>query len=83
MNAFKNRNILITGASSGLGKALAIHFDQKVKRLICAGKNYNKIKSLKNYLNGDKGHQVLDCKKCRSQGACFVFLESKVVRAAC
>ena len=34
MNTFKNRNILITGATSGLGKELSTHLDQKVKRLI-------------------------------------------------
>ena len=54
MNKLKNRNILITGASSGLGKALALHFDQRVNSLICLGKNKNKIIRLKNELRNNK-----------------------------
>ena len=50
MKTFKEKNILITGASSGLGKALSIHFDKKVNSLICVGKNSNKIKFLKRKL---------------------------------
>ena len=42
MNTFKNRNILITGATSGLGKELSTHLDQKAKRLICLGKTRTK-----------------------------------------
>ena len=54
MKILSNRNVLITGASSGLGKALSIHLDQKVKSLICSGKNYKKIQSLKNILKNKK-----------------------------
>ena len=45
MNTFKNRNILITGATSGLGKELSIYLDQKVKSLI---KDLHKICQKKN-----------------------------------
>ena len=54
MNTFKNRNILITGATSGLGKELSIYLDQKVKSLICLGKTRNKIKSLRRILKNKK-----------------------------
>ena len=54
MNTFKNRNILITGATSGLGKELSIYLDQKVKSLICLGKTRNKIKSLRRMLKNKK-----------------------------
>lgn len=54
MNTFINRNILITGASSGLGRELSIYFDQKVKSLICAGRQSFKVKSLKERLKNKK-----------------------------
>ena len=54
MNTFINRNILITGASSGLGRELSIYFDQKVKSLICAGRHNFKVKSLKERLKNKK-----------------------------
>ena len=54
MNTFINRNILITGASSGLGRELSIYFDQKVKSLICAGRHNFKVKSLKESLKNKK-----------------------------
>ena len=54
MNTFKNRNILITGATSGLGKELSIYLDQKVERLICIGKTRTKIKLLRKILKNKK-----------------------------
>ena len=54
MNTFKNRNILITGATSGLGKELSIYLDKKAKRLICAGKTRTKIKLLRKILKNKK-----------------------------
>jgi short-subunit dehydrogenase len=54
MSTLKNRHILITGASSGLGKELSIHFDTKVKSLTCMGKNNKKMKLLKNNLKNKK-----------------------------
>ena len=47
---FKERKILVTGASSGLGKILSIHFNNKVKTLVCIGKNSRKINLLKRKL---------------------------------
>ena len=54
MNTLKNRNILITGATSGLGKELSIYFDLRVKSLICIGKSYTKIKLLKKRLKNKR-----------------------------
>ena len=65
MNKFTNRNVLITGATSGLGRELSIYFNQKVEKLVCVGKSYSKIRSLKkklknkknSYFNGDLSDQ--------------------------
>ena len=44
------KKILITGASSGLGKILSIYFNKKFKSVICVGGTAKKIKQLKNSL---------------------------------
>ena len=54
MNQLSKRNILITGATSGLGKELSIYFDKRVEKLVCVGKNYLKIKSLRKKLRNNK-----------------------------
>ena len=46
MNSEKKK-ILITGASSGLGKVLSKHLSQKGKILICIGQTKKKINLLK------------------------------------
>jgi len=51
---FKKKNILITGASSGLGRELSIYFNKKVNKLVCIGQNSKKISSLKNVLKNRK-----------------------------
>ena len=45
------KKILITGASSGLGRELSIYFSEKKINLVCIGKNRNKVLSLKKKIN--------------------------------
>ena len=42
------KNILITGATSGLGLMLSRHYDSKGFNLITVGKDSKKLKMLKN-----------------------------------
>lgn len=51
---YRNNNILITGASSGLGRELSLHFDQKVNKLFCVGQNKKKINDLKRQTKNPK-----------------------------
>ena len=44
---FKNQVIWITGASSGLGKALAIKFNQEGAKVILSARNIEKLKAVK------------------------------------
>ncbi|MEZ9539119.1 SDR family NAD(P)-dependent oxidoreductase [Shewanella sp. 10N.286.51.B8] len=48
----KNKNILITGASSGLGKAIAIYFSKKGARLILSGRDHTRLKKTHSLLTG-------------------------------
>ena len=48
---YKFKNILITGASSGLGKNLAINYAKKGAKIINISRNVDKMKNLNNELN--------------------------------
>ena len=47
----KNKVIIITGASSGIGKALAIQLSQKENKLMLASRNHDKLKNVVDKLN--------------------------------
>ncbi len=51
---FQNKNILITGASSGLGLCLTEHFNKKNANLICVGRSKLKIKKILRDLDNTK-----------------------------
>lgn len=54
MTSLKKQNILITGATSGLGKKLSIYFNSRSRRVICTGKTLSKIETLKKILNNKR-----------------------------
>ena len=58
---FKNRKILITGASSGLGQASAIYFSNLDSKLFVCGTNYKNLQNTIKKLKNPKKH-ILFCK---------------------
>jgi NAD(P)-dependent dehydrogenase (short-subunit alcohol dehydrogenase family) len=60
MNPFslKDKNILVTGASSGIGKAIAIECSQMGANLVITGRNEERLKSTFDELEGS-GHTYL------------------------
>ena len=60
MNPFSlyNKTILVTGASSGIGKAIAITCSQMGARLIITGRNEIRLLETLNQLEGEKEHLV-------------------------
>jgi len=57
MHNFENKVVWITGASSGIGKELAIQLAKSGARLVLSARNEEALSSLKKELNGD--HLVL------------------------
>lgn len=54
-----NKTILITGATSGIGKACAIRFAEHGERLILTGRRQNRLDELAEWLRKEKGVEVL------------------------
>ena len=77
MNSEKKK-ILITGASSGLGKALSEHLSKKGKILICIGQTEKKINLLRKELK-DKRHLFFsgDLSNKKIQKKLFMFLKNE------
>jgi len=55
---YNNKTVWITGASSGIGKALAIQFAELGARVILSARNVDKLNDLKATLKGE-GHLVV------------------------
>ena len=50
------RNVLITGASSGIGKAIAYAFAENGDNLVITGRRFDKLEEIKtNFLRRSKG----------------------------
>ncbi|MCG3882644.1 SDR family NAD(P)-dependent oxidoreductase [Psychrobacter sp. Ps3] len=56
---FKDLTIWITGASSGLGKALAIAFSKKGATIILSGRNEDKLEAVKEQCKKSKNHHIV------------------------
>ena len=55
---YNNKTVWITGASSGIGKKLAIQFAELGARVILSARNVDKLNDLKATLKGE-GHLVV------------------------
>ena len=52
-----NKRILLTGASGGIGQAIATTLDKQSARLLLVGRNEDKLRQLQQSLDGD--HQII------------------------
>lgn len=59
MNTFKDRTIWITGASGGIGEALAVAFHQAGARLILSARREDELKRVQNLCGGEAVARVL------------------------
>lgn len=57
---FKNKKVLITGASSGIGEALAIAFNQSGAEVVLVARNENELRRVQSILNTNfKSHYYI------------------------
>ena len=59
MNTFSNRRVWITGASSGIGEALAVAFHQAGARLILSARREDELKRVQGLCGGEPGTRIL------------------------
>jgi NAD(P)-dependent dehydrogenase (short-subunit alcohol dehydrogenase family) len=59
-DALKNKRILVTGASAGIGKDTSILLSRLGARLILLGRNEDRLKVVVSQLSGE-GHKTLSC----------------------
>ncbi len=77
MNRLKNKNVVITGATSGIGKAAAYEFAKAGSHLILTGRRENRLKALCEELESGYGVQALPYAfDIRDKEACHSFAES-------
>jgi len=66
-----NKTILITGATSGIGKATANLFSRKGARLILTGRRQNRLDELKNTLPAEVFTLNFDVRNCQAVFECI------------
>ena len=54
MNSFKNKNIIVTGASKGLGKTISIEFEKLGSNIALIARSRNLLDDLKKFKEKDK-----------------------------
>lgn len=59
MSAFQNRRVWITGASSGIGEALALAFHQAGAKLILSARREDELKRVQTACGGEPNTQIL------------------------
>ena len=56
---FNNKVIIITGASSGIGKALALHFSSMGAKIVLAARNINPLKAVYKEIRQNGGESLI------------------------
>lgn len=60
MNSFKNKNIIVTGASKGLGKTISIEFEKLGSNIAMIARSKNLLDELKNQFKKKDNHLFYD-----------------------
>lgn len=68
MKTFKNKTVIVTGASSGIGEALAVRFAAAGARVVMAARNSEKLTALAERIAADGGTaHVVSCDVTREE----------------
>jgi len=73
----KGKQVLITGATAGIGEAASLHFARAGSHLILTGRRKSRLESIKKEIENTSGIQVkIFCFDIRDRNACRSFAES-------
>ena len=67
MNFFHQKNIVITGASSGLGRSAAIYFSKQDARLILLARREEQLKETLSLLKNPSSHLIFKMDLCQAE----------------
>jgi NADP-dependent 3-hydroxy acid dehydrogenase YdfG len=73
----KNKVIIVTGASSGIGKACVKKFNEKGATVVLAARNIDKLKQVKNELKIKNG-MILKCDVSKKENCNFSFIDLNI-----
>lgn len=79
---FKTLTIWITGASSGLGEALALQFAKRGATLVLSGRNRDKLEAVKSQCKNSNTHVIVDFDILDEQQTKEAYLSAKSQLAA-
>jgi short-subunit dehydrogenase len=68
VDTFKDRRVWITGASSGIGEALAVAFHDAGARLILSARREDELKRVQSRCGGEPGARILPLDMTRGEG---------------
>ena len=57
----KNKVFLVTGASSGIGRSVAVKLALKGARLVLAGRNSEELENTRTFLENPAEHETFSC----------------------
>ncbi len=76
----KSKTILVTGASSGIGKATAVYLNSLGMRVVLVGRNEDRLKNIVLTMNGQAQYLVFDLTKIEEIGTLFEQLYSEGIK---
>ena len=78
MTSFNNKIVVITGASEGIGRALAIKFSEQKAKLVIAARNENRLNELKNEIEKSGAKALVVPTDITNQDACQKLIDCAV-----
>jgi NADP-dependent 3-hydroxy acid dehydrogenase YdfG len=74
----RNKVIIITGASSGIGKACALEFFKKGARLVLVSRTESKLMELTEFINSQGGHSIYVVGDVSNESDCIAVINKTI-----
>ncbi|MGB8489640.1 MAG: SDR family NAD(P)-dependent oxidoreductase, partial [Bacteroidales bacterium] len=77
-NRFKDKVVIVTGASTGIGRAIAIEFARNGSRVMLAARSESKLSEVVTKIKEDGGEAAFICTDVAKEEECKRLVESTV-----